>query len=51
MLRVVTSRAGDHAAGIDIGAVLAIGVGRVMESMLYRLVTTAWRSSRADRWC
>ncbi len=41
VLRVVTSRALlITAAGITIGAVLAIGVGRVMESMLYGLVST-----------
>ncbi len=41
VLRVVTSRALlITAAGIAIGAALAIGVGRVMESMLYGLVST-----------
>ena len=41
VLRVVTSRALlITGAGIAIGAVLAIGVGRVMESMLYGLVST-----------
>jgi putative ABC transport system permease protein len=41
VIRAITTRAvGITAAGLSIGAVLAFGAGRVMQSILFGLVTT-----------